>query len=56
MKERINVTKSSMPTFEEYMEELKPVWESRWLSNRGAASVKFEDMLKDRSGQRRRPP
>ena len=47
MKERINVTKSSMPTFEEYMEELKPVWESRWLSNRGAASVKFEDMLKE---------
>ena len=43
---RINVTKSSMPSFEEYMEELKPVWDSRWLSNRGAASVKFEDMLK----------
>ncbi|MBR3628911.1 MAG: DegT/DnrJ/EryC1/StrS family aminotransferase, partial [Oscillospiraceae bacterium] len=31
---------------EEYMEELRPVWESRWLSNRGAASVKFEDDLK----------
>ena len=43
---RINVTKSSMPSFEEYMEELKPVWDSRWLSNHGAASVKFEDMLK----------
>ncbi len=44
--ERINVTKSSMPPFEEYIEELKPVWESRWLSNRGAASIKYEDMLK----------
>ena len=43
---RINVTRSSMPSFEEYMEELRPVWESRWLSNRGAASVKFEDDLK----------
>lgn len=43
---RINVTQSSMPSFEEYMEALKPVWESRWLSNRGAASVQFENDLK----------
>ena len=44
--ERINVTRSSMPDFEEFMEELKPVWESRWLSNRGAASIKFEELLR----------
>jgi len=43
---RINVAKSSMPSFEEYIETLKPVWESRWLSNRGAASVEFEDQLR----------
>lgn len=43
---RINVTKSSMPSFEEYIERLRPVWESRWLSNRGAASIEFEDELK----------
>lgn len=43
----INVTRSSMPSMEEYMEELRPVWESRWLSNRGAASKKFEQALKD---------
>ena len=42
----INVTLSSMPGLEEYVEELKPVWDSRWLSNRGAASKKFESMLK----------
>ena len=47
MQKRINVTQSSMPTIEEYFEELKPVWESRWLSNRGAASKKFEGMLKE---------
>ena len=35
-----------MPGYEEFIEELKPVWDSRWLSNRGAASIKFEDMLK----------
>lgn len=33
--ERINVTRSSMPGFDEYMEKLKTVWDSRWLSNRG---------------------
>jgi len=47
MQSRINVTQSSMPSMEEFIEELKPVWESRWLSNRGAASKKFEGMLKD---------
>lgn len=43
---RINVTKSSMPSFEEYIEALRPIWESRWLSNRGTASVEFENDLK----------
>ena len=47
---RINVTKSSMPSFEEYIETLRPVWDSRWLSNRGAASVQFENDLKDYLG------
>ena len=44
---RINVTQSSMPDIEEYIEELRPVWESRWLSNRGKASRKFEGLLKE---------
>ena len=43
---RINVTTSSMPSFEEYVEEIKPLWESRWLSNRGVLSVEFEDRLR----------
>ncbi len=30
-KSRINVTKSSMPTFEEYCDAINPLWESRWL-------------------------
>lgn len=47
MSKRINVTRSSMPSLEEYIEEIKPIWESRWLSNRGAASIKFEEMLKE---------
>lgn len=46
MKKKIYVTQSSMPAYEEFIDELKPVWDSRWLSNRGNASIKFENMLK----------
>ncbi len=42
---RINVTKSSMPSFEEYVEEIRPLWDSRWLSNRGEKHRTFELQL-----------
>ena len=32
----INVTRSSMPEYEEYCAEIKDLWESRWLTNMGA--------------------
>lgn len=31
----INVTRSSMPDFEEYCEEIKELWDSHWLTNQG---------------------
>lgn len=31
----INVTRSSMPEFEEYCEEIRDIWDSRWLTNMG---------------------
>lgn len=40
----INVTRSSMPTFEEYVEEIKDLWESHWLTNMG---IKHEQFCKD---------
>ncbi len=43
--DKIQVTRSSMPSFEEYCEEIKPMWESRWLSNRGAMAIKLEHEL-----------
>lgn len=43
---KINVTKSSMPSFEEYIEEIKDIWSSRWLTNHGSKLVKLEDELK----------
>lgn len=48
MKERINVTLSSMPSLEEYVEEIRDLWDSRWLSNRGAKSIEFERLLLER--------
>lgn len=31
----ILVTRSSMPDFQEYMDEIKPMWDSHWLTNMG---------------------
>lgn len=31
----INVTRSSMPSYEEYCAEIKELWDSRWLTNMG---------------------
>ncbi|MDR1624476.1 MAG: hypothetical protein LBS04_05830 [Tannerellaceae bacterium] len=42
---RIQITRSSMPGFEEYMEEIRGLWESRWLSNGGAKHLDFETAL-----------
>ncbi len=42
----IQVTRSSMPEFEEYVEEIKDLWQSRWLSNRGAKHKLFEEQLR----------
>ena len=42
---QINVTRSSMPTFEEYCEEIKELWDSRWLTNMGAKHKQLEANL-----------
>ncbi len=42
----INVTRSSMPAFEEYSEEIKELWESHWLTNNGIKHKTFEEDLK----------
>ncbi len=41
----IQVTRSSMPDFEEYCEEIKDLWESRWLTNMGAKHREFQSRL-----------
>ena len=47
MSEKILVTRSSMPPFDEYIEMIKPLWESRWLTNMGAYHKRFEAELRD---------
>ncbi|MBQ3133624.1 MAG: DegT/DnrJ/EryC1/StrS family aminotransferase [Clostridia bacterium] len=41
---KINVTRSSMPDFEEYCNEIRELWDSRWLTNMG---VKHKQLQAD---------
>ena len=41
----INVTRSSMPTFEEYCKEIKELWDSHWLTNMGAKHKQLQAEL-----------
>ena len=50
MNKPIFVTKSSMPSFEEYCEKIKVLWDNRWLSNRGCLHKEFETLLQERTG------
>ena len=45
--EKILVTQSSMPPYEEYIEAIKPLWESHWLTNMGQYHQKLEEELKE---------
>ncbi len=47
---RINVTQTSMPPYEEYIEEIKDIWESHWLTNMGPKHNLLEKQLKDYCG------
>jgi len=43
---KINVTKPSLPPYQEYMEEIKTVWENTWLTNFGPLEQKLTESLK----------
>lgn len=47
MAEKILVTRSSMPAMDEYIEEIKELWESHWLTNMGAKHQEFQKKLID---------
>ena len=46
----ILVTRSSMPGFEEYLEEIRPMWESHWLTNMGEKHRELEERLREYLG------
>ncbi|SEK83057.1 dTDP-4-amino-4,6-dideoxygalactose transaminase [Pseudobutyrivibrio ruminis] len=44
-KDKILVTRSSMPPYEEYIEAIKPLWDSHWLTNMGQYHKELELQL-----------
>ena len=45
--DKINVTKSSMPSYEEYCEEIKSIWDTTHLTNMGPIHNKLNAQLKE---------
>lgn len=41
----IQVTQSSMPEFEEYIDEIRGLWDTHWLTNMGAKHRELEERL-----------
>ena len=48
--DRILVTRSSMPAYEEYIEAIKPLWDSHWLTNMGKYHKDLEGQLREYLG------
>ncbi len=47
IQDKILVTRSSMPSMEEYISEIKEMWETHWLTNMGPKHKQFQQMLKE---------
>ena len=47
MDQSINVTRSSVPDFNEYIDEIKDIWDTRWLTNMGEKHQRLQKALKD---------
>lgn len=45
MADKIFVTQSSLPSFEEYTNEIKDIWQTHWLTNMGVKHKKFQTAL-----------
>ena len=46
LKEKVSVTKASMPPYDEFVKLIKPLWESQWITNMGEYHKNLEDELK----------
>lgn len=45
--DRVLVTRTSMPTYEEYIEAIRPLWDSHWITNMGKYHQELEEQLKE---------
>jgi len=45
--EKIYVTKAFLPPYEEYIEAIKPLWDSHWITNMGVYHQELEKKLKE---------
>ena len=45
MRDKILVTRSTMPPYEEYIEAIRPLWDSHWLTNMGQYHRQLEQKL-----------
>ena len=50
MKDKILVTHSSMPPYEEYIERIKPLWDSHWITNMGTYHKELEEKMREYLG------
>lgn len=46
MDNKILVTRSSMPTLDEYVEEIRSIWDSHWLTNMGVKHRQLRETIK----------
>lgn len=46
MEKEILVTRAGMPAYEEYIEMIKPLWDSHWITNMGVYHRELEEELK----------
>lgn len=50
MSNKILVTKATLPPFEEYIDEIRSIWDSHWLTNMGVKHKEFQSKLKEFMG------
>lgn len=50
MSDKILVTRSSMPDYEEYCDEIKKLWDTRWLTNMGEKHQQLQSELTEYLG------
>lgn len=47
MNKEIMVTQSFLPPIEEYIDQLRGIWDNHWLTNNGMLHIKFENEVKE---------